>query len=167
MRERPATALDFILVTLDPAQAYRMLGLAPGATPEEVKTAYRDLAQVWHPDRFPDNERLREKAVRNQQVINEAYAVLRALEPPPGPAPEASPALAHPHLTLGQRISATLGIGDARHPGLLGRTLHVFHPDPKYRRRRRIRHPRRLIIGFLLLAAAALVTLWYEGILTF
>lgn len=166
MRERPATALDFILVTLDPAQAYRMLGLAPGATPEEVKTAYRDLAQVWHPDRFPDNERLREKAVRNQQLINEAYAVLRALEPPPAPAPEASPALAHPHLTLGQRISATLGIGDARHLGLLGRTLHVFHPDPKYRRRRS-RWPLRLIIGFLLLAAAVLVTLWYQGILEF
>jgi curved DNA-binding protein CbpA len=73
-------------VTLDPTQAYRMLGLAPGATPEEVKTAYRDLAQVWHPDRFPDNARLREKAVRNQQLINEAYAVLRELEPPPSPA---------------------------------------------------------------------------------
>ena len=168
MRERPATALDFILVTLDPSQAYRMLGLAPGATPEEVKTAYRDLAQVWHPDRFPDNERLREKAVRNQQLIHEAYAVLRELEPPPSPVPAASSPLAtHPHLTLGQRISATLGIGDRRHPGLLGRTLHVFHPDPKYRRRRRIRRPRWLIIGFLLLAAAVLVTLWYEGILEF
>jgi hypothetical protein len=150
-------------VTLDPTQAYRMLGLAPGATPEEVKTAYRDLAQVWHPDRFPDNARLREKAARNQQLINEAYAVLRALEPPPSP--EAP--LAHPHLTLGQRISATLGIGDSHHPGLLGRTLHVFWPDPKYRRRRRVRRPRRLIIGFLLLAAATLVTLWYEGILAF
>ncbi len=167
MRERPATALDFTLVTLDPSQAYRMLGLAPGATPEEVKTAYRDLAQVWHPDRFPDNERLRQKAVRNQQLINEAYAVLRALEPPAGPAPEAPPALAHPHLTLGQRISATLGIGDANHPGLLRRSLRVVWPDPKYRRRRRVRRPGRLIIGFLLLAAAALVTLWYEGILAF
>jgi hypothetical protein len=150
-------------VTLDPTQAYRMLGLAPGATPEEVKTAYRDLAQVWHPDRFPDNERLRQKAARNQQLINEAYAVLRALEPPPAPVEPP----AHPHLTLGQRISATLGIGDPRHPGLLGRTLHVFWPDPKYRRRRRVRRPRRLIIGFLLLAAATLVTLWYEGILQF
>ncbi|MGH7614270.1 MAG: J domain-containing protein [Gemmatimonadales bacterium] len=146
-----------------------MLGLAPGATPEEVKTAYRDLAQVWHPDRFPDNERLHQKAVRNQQLINEAYAVLRELEPPPSPPPPPPPEapLVHPHLTLGQRISATLGIGDARHPGLLGRTLHVFHPDPKYRRRRRMRRPRRLIIGFLLLAAAALATLWYEGILAF
>lgn len=145
-----------------------MLGLDPGATPEEVKIAYRDLAQVWHPDRFPDNERLREKAVRNQQLINEAYAVLRDLEPPPSPNPAAHPPLAaHPQLTLGQRISAALGIGDARHPGLLGRTLHVLHPDPKYRRRRRIRRPRWLIFGFLLLAAGVLVTLWYEGILAF
>jgi len=150
-------------VTLDPTQAYRMLGLAPGATPEEVKTAYRDLAQVWHPDRFPDNERLREKAVRNQQLINEAYEVLRELEPPPSPVAT----LDHPHLTLGQRISASLGIGDAHHPGLLRRSLHVLWPDPKYRRRRRVRRPGRLIIGFLLLAAAALVTLWYEGVLEF
>jgi len=154
-------------VTLDPTQAYRMLGLAPGATPDEVKTAYRDLAQVWHPDRFPDNERLREKAVRNQQLINEAYAVLRELEPPPVRAAPESPLAPHPHLTLGQRISASLGIGDALHPGLLGRSLHVFWPDPKYRRRRRGWRSGRLLIGFLLLAAAALVTLWYEGILHF
>jgi hypothetical protein len=45
--------------------------------------------------------------------------------------------------------------------------LHVFWPDPKYRRRRRVRRPGRLIIGFLLLAVAALVTLWYEGVLVF
>jgi hypothetical protein len=45
--------------------------------------------------------------------------------------------------------------------------LHVFWPDPKYRRRRRGWRSGRLIIGLLLLAAAALVTLWYEGILHF
>jgi curved DNA-binding protein CbpA len=69
-------------MTLDTTQAYRMLGLAPGATVDEVKTAYRDLAQVWHPDRFPDNNRLREKAQQNLQRINEAYALLRELGMP-------------------------------------------------------------------------------------
>ena len=59
-------------MTLDTTQAYRVLGLVPGATMDEVKTAYRDLAQVWHPDRFPDNNRLRDKAQLTLQRINEA-----------------------------------------------------------------------------------------------
>ncbi|HEY6223163.1 MAG TPA: J domain-containing protein, partial [Gemmatimonadales bacterium] len=64
-------------MTLDTMQAYGVLGLAPGATPDEVKTAYRDLVKVWHPDRFPDSERLREKAQRQLQLYNEAYELLR------------------------------------------------------------------------------------------
>ena len=30
---------------------YRVLGLAPGATPDEIKAAYRRAALRWHPDR--------------------------------------------------------------------------------------------------------------------
>jgi hypothetical protein len=32
------------------ARCYRVLGLEPGASLEEVKSAYRDLVNVWHPD---------------------------------------------------------------------------------------------------------------------
>ena len=32
------------------------------ASLEEVQRAYRDLVQVWHPDRFTSNERLQSKA---------------------------------------------------------------------------------------------------------
>jgi len=35
-----------------------MLELNPGASQEEVNQAYRDLVNVWHPDRFADNQRL-------------------------------------------------------------------------------------------------------------
>lgn len=38
-----------------------------------VKEAYRDLAKVWHPDRFPGDDRLAEKAQEKLRVINEAY----------------------------------------------------------------------------------------------
>ena len=36
----------------------RVLGLAPGASAQEIKAAYRDLAKVWHPDRFAHDPRL-------------------------------------------------------------------------------------------------------------
>ena len=36
------------------ADAYQTLGIAPGATVEEIKSAYRALARQWHPDRFPE-----------------------------------------------------------------------------------------------------------------
>ncbi len=38
----------------DPASLddYRLLGLDPGASSEEVKRAYRELAKRWHPDRY-------------------------------------------------------------------------------------------------------------------
>jgi curved DNA-binding protein CbpA len=52
---------------------YRVLDLEPGATMAEVKTAWKDLAQVWHPDRFAGNERLQKKAEETLKGINEAY----------------------------------------------------------------------------------------------
>lgn len=55
---------------------YRVLDLQPGASMAEVKTAWRDLAQVWHPDRFTGNERLRQKAEETLKEINEAYHCL-------------------------------------------------------------------------------------------
>lgn len=54
------------------------LDLEPGASAEEIKAAWRDLAQVWHPDRFGANERLRRKAEESLKRINEAYAGLSA-----------------------------------------------------------------------------------------
>jgi uncharacterized protein YjbI with pentapeptide repeats len=59
------------------ARYYGILGLEPGASAEEVKQAWRDLAQVWHPDRFAGNERLRQKAQEKLTEVNEAYQILR------------------------------------------------------------------------------------------
>lgn len=55
---------------------YELLGVAPGASAQELKEAYRDLAKVWHPDRFSHDPRLREKAQEKLKEINEAYARL-------------------------------------------------------------------------------------------
>ena len=60
-------------------QYYEILKLNPNASWEEVKQAYRDLAMVWHPDRFPaDNPRLKEKAQEELKRINAAYEVLKS-----------------------------------------------------------------------------------------
>lgn len=48
---------------------YKVLGLSPDATDEEVKKAYRTLAKKYHPDRNPGDE----AAARKMQEINAAY----------------------------------------------------------------------------------------------
>lgn len=58
---------------------YVVLGLKPGATPEEAKRAYRDLVKVWHPDRFPNDRNLQIKAHEKLKEINEAFANLSSL----------------------------------------------------------------------------------------
>jgi len=53
---------------------FSVLGVTPGASPEEVAAAYRELAKAWHPDRRGDagEEKMAE--------INIAYELLRAGE---------------------------------------------------------------------------------------
>lgn len=53
-----------------------LLDLRPGYAQEDLKQAYKDLAQVWHPDRFAHNPRLKEKAEDKLKQINIAYEVL-------------------------------------------------------------------------------------------
>jgi hypothetical protein len=57
---------------------YEMLGVAPGASAQELKAAHRDLAKVWHPDRFAHDPRLQQKAQEKLKEINEAYDQLKA-----------------------------------------------------------------------------------------
>jgi hypothetical protein len=52
---------------------HAVLGLQPGASPDEVAAAYRALAKRWHPDRGGGAE-----AERRMAEINGAYDLLRA-----------------------------------------------------------------------------------------
>jgi len=56
---------------------YAVLELEEGAPFDEVKRTYRQLLQVWHPDRFTGHSELRQRAERRTQELNNAYAALR------------------------------------------------------------------------------------------
>lgn len=64
--------------TLLANEALDVLGLKRGATPVEIKEAYRDMVKVWHPDRFGSDARLRRKAEDKLKEINDAYRVLQS-----------------------------------------------------------------------------------------
>ncbi len=55
-----------------------MLGVKPGASQEELTQAYRDLANVWHPDRFVGHPRLQKKAEEKIKEINAAYEYIKS-----------------------------------------------------------------------------------------
>ena len=53
---------------------YKVLGLAPDASDEEVKKAYRELAKKYHPDLNPGDE----EAARKMNEINTAYDQIKS-----------------------------------------------------------------------------------------
>lgn len=55
--------------------AYQVLGLAPGASEEEIKAAYRALAQKYNPEQYEAGP-LREEAEAKMTELNEAFDAL-------------------------------------------------------------------------------------------
>ena len=52
--------------------AYEILKVSPGASKDEIRTAYRKLARRWHPDRFMEGPE-RDWANDKMAEINAAY----------------------------------------------------------------------------------------------
>jgi hypothetical protein len=55
---------------------YRALGLNPGADPAQIRRAYRQLVQQWHPDLFKQGTPMQTTAEDITKEINEAYEQL-------------------------------------------------------------------------------------------
>jgi hypothetical protein len=55
---------------------YTVLELSPTATNDDIKKAWQEQMQVWHPDRFNHSPALHRKAEARTQLINQAYQTL-------------------------------------------------------------------------------------------
>jgi curved DNA-binding protein CbpA len=79
-------------MTADIRKHYDTLELEPGATLKEVKTAYRELAQMNHPDKHGHNPKLHARATAKMKALNAAYqSVIAHLETNSPPGDQASP----------------------------------------------------------------------------
>jgi hypothetical protein len=67
-------------------RAYATLGLAPGASPDEIKARYKALVRKWHPDRYESDPAGQAEAAQQMRTINHAYQVLEDTAPDPSPA---------------------------------------------------------------------------------
>lgn len=54
---------------------YDVLGIKEGASQDEIKKAYREMAKKYHPDQYGDNP-LKELAEEKMRELNEAYDFL-------------------------------------------------------------------------------------------
>lgn len=57
---------------------YKVLGVSPSASDEEIKKAYRALVKQYHPDNYTDNP-LADLAAEKMKAINEAYDEIQKL----------------------------------------------------------------------------------------
>ena len=149
---------------MDHLRALRILGLPPGASAADIQTAWRDLAKVWHPDRFPHDERLRAKAGENLSRINQAHEALADYDPAAVPTVAAR---------MRQSVAIILGMGELGEPpplpadtrappalvprGPIGirHTLQVLGLGPPTRRRSHRRRRIVLLVLLLVIVAAA------------
>lgn len=61
---------------MDINKCFDVLELDKNANIDEIKQAYKDMVNIWHPDRFSSNNRLKQKAENKLKEINEAYEEL-------------------------------------------------------------------------------------------
>ena len=57
---------------------YKVLGVAPDASEEEIKKAYRALARKYHPDKYRDSD-LADLASEKMKEINAAYEEIKTI----------------------------------------------------------------------------------------
>jgi hypothetical protein len=102
-----------------------VLGLEMDATEKEIRSAYRTLVKVWHPDRFESDGKLKEAAEQKLKDVNSAFEFLTststergAWHPPSRPAPEAASQRPSPAAEPARAQTAATGATSAAMPAL-------------------------------------------------
>ena len=63
---------------MDLRRSLEILEIDRTATIDDVNQAYKDIVNVWHPDRFGHNPRLKRKAEEKIKEVNLAYETLKS-----------------------------------------------------------------------------------------
>ncbi|MEH2072247.1 MAG: DnaJ domain-containing protein [Nostoc sp.] len=120
--------------------AYEILGLEPGASPAQLKRAYRKLVKIWHPDRFFEQKQ-KQEAEEKIKKINAAYNKLKSeySSKPPTIANPSSSSPKNPTKVSVKRWDAeafyTLGVENAtngRYEDAIADFTRAIHLNPHY-----------------------------------
>ena len=121
---------------------YAILELSPGASDAEIKRAWHEHMQVWHPDRFVHSPSLHRKAEARTQLINQAYQTLsdpaararydagrqHVPSPAPPPRPSATPRpqpVPRPRQEL-RGPQTMLNVTRFSHPKIMVPAIHIL-----------------------------------------
>ena len=121
---------------------YAVLELSPHATETEIKRAWHEQMQVWHPDRFVHSPTLHRKAEARTQLINQAYQTLSdsasrarydadrrhpaTVPPPPRPSPAARPQSAPRSRQELRGPQTMLNVTRFSHPKIMVPAIHML-----------------------------------------
>jgi alpha-tubulin suppressor-like RCC1 family protein len=145
-------------------ECFRLLELPPDAPLEDVRTAYRTLCRVWHPDRFAGDADLVGRANARQQELNAAYReLLHAYRTGAAPVPHEAAAGdgTSPFGEPGSAPSSSATPPAATAPPPAVRPSTATRATPRWRRGPGRRRAPSLLLGALvLLTLALLVTRW-------
>ena len=100
---------------MDIDKCYETLDVSKGASPEQVKQAYKDLVNIWHPDRVSNNPRLKKKAEDKLKEINSAYETLNA------------------HLSTREGQDSKSDVNTERYPSTTEEERSRYQDKPEYR----------------------------------
>jgi tetratricopeptide (TPR) repeat protein len=131
--DKPRERLHF-----DIYHAYEILGLKPGASPEQVKRAYRKLVKIWHPDRFFDQKQKQEAEEKIKQ-INVAYNKLKSEQLSEPLTPEKPSSRPNPTKISVNRWDAETfynwgveNVTNGRYEEAIADFTHAIHLNPRY-----------------------------------